>query len=117
MPAILCSLAHQVGYRLSESQCRQGCRSINVYRDAYLSPAFGIRRTRRLSLARVLNGVAPQQQVCGKMIGKRILSNIHQIPSLGVDATYYSEMHSALDEGTTKKIQVLSDKCIPGLRK
>jgi hypothetical protein len=33
-----------------------------------------------------------------------MLSNIHQIPSLRVDAT------SALDEGTTKKIQALNDK-------
>jgi hypothetical protein len=44
-----------------------------------------------------------------------MLSNIHQIPSLEVDATYYSEMYSVLDEGTTKKIQALKDKCIPVL--
>jgi hypothetical protein len=37
-----------------------------------------------------------------------MLSNIHQIPSLRVDATYYSAMHFVLDEGITNKIQVLS---------
>jgi len=44
-----------------------------------------------------------------------MLSNIHQIRSFGVDVTYYSEMHSDLDEGTIKKIQALKDKCIPVL--
>jgi hypothetical protein len=41
-----------------------------------------------------------------------MLSNIHQIPSLRVDAAYYT--HSALDEGITKKIQALNDKCMNG---
>src|ERR1700735_198735 len=46
---------------------------------------------------------------------QRMLSNIHQTPSLRVDATWKSEMLSALDERTTKKIQALQYKCIPVL--
>jgi len=44
-----------------------------------------------------------------------MLSNIHQIRWFGVDVTYYSEVHSDLDEETIKKIQALKDKCIPVL--
>jgi hypothetical protein len=43
-----------------------------------------------------------------------MLSNIHQIPSLRVDVTLQNEMHSILDEGTTKKIQAFNDKCMNG---
>jgi hypothetical protein len=45
---------------------------------------------------------------------QRMLSNIHQIPSLRVDATHYTHTHSALDEGINKKIQALNDKCMNG---
>src|SRR4029077_8314201 len=44
---------------------------------------------------------------------QRMLSNIHQIRSFGINVTYYSEMHSDFDEATIKKIQALKDKCIP----
>jgi hypothetical protein len=51
-----------------------------------------------------------------------MLSNIHQIPSFRVDATYDSGMHSVLDEAITKKIQALSRQVyesklkLPGVR-
>ena len=44
------------------------------------------------------------------MTWQRMLSNIHQIPSRRIDATYYT--HTTLDEGITKKIQPLNDKCM-----
>lgn len=52
----------------SESQRRQGSRSVDVCRDANLSPALCIRCTRRLGLASVLNGVTAQQEMCRQTI-------------------------------------------------
>src|ERR1700689_178164 len=34
--------------------------------------------------------------------------------SLRVDTTYYRQVHPVLDEGNTKKIQALKDKCMNG---
>jgi hypothetical protein len=43
-----------------------------------------------------------------------MLSNIHQSPSPRVDTTYRTHMHSVLDEGITKKIQVRNDMGLNG---
>jgi hypothetical protein len=53
---------------LSESQCRQGPRSVDVCRDANLSPAFCIGCTSRLGFASLPNGVAAQQEMGGQAI-------------------------------------------------
>jgi hypothetical protein len=43
---------------------------------------------------------------------QRMLSNIHQIPSLRIDATCYT--YTVLDEGIAKKIQALNDQFTNG---
>src|SRR5579863_7814302 len=40
---------------------------------------------------------------------QRMLSNIHQTPSLWIAATHYT--HTVLDEAITRKIQALNDNC------
>jgi hypothetical protein len=87
---------------------------------AFSSPSVNSVPTRRPSRpSRAISTASPirDSRTSGSysVIWQRMLSNIHQIPSLEVDATYYSEMYSVLDEGTTKKIQALKDKCIPVL--
>ena len=55
----------------SESQNWQGSWSVDVRRDANLSPAVCLGRTSRLGFASVPNGVAPQQQMCRQAIAGR----------------------------------------------
>ena len=48
----------------SESQRRQGPSSVEVCRDADLSPAFSIGCTGGLRFSRELHGIAAEQEVC-----------------------------------------------------